>query len=203
MTIKFEDITHLFSVDFDALRRHVQHLEATLPKAGGAMFNGWTVMSRGGSYKEAWVDGSQFFKKGPTGKLIFDIVAAHRAGFYPNREHTRYTDASCSELIKLVERAKELGLSPCRARLIQLVPGATSSWHTDGTPDKQVLRLHAVIQTNKDATFTTEGGAQHLEQDKLFLINVNFYHSVQNNGSTPRTHLVIDVTDTRKISRVH
>ncbi len=201
--IQFEDVTDLFTVNFEELRSHLRYLEDNLPKAGGTMFNGWTVTSKGGSYKEAWVDGSAFFKRLPTGKVVFDPAAAKAAGFHPKEQHVNPTDASSPELMSIISQAKKLGLAPCRARLIQLVPGASSSWHTDGTPENLILRLHVVIQTNPGATFASASGLRHLEQDRIFLINVNDYHSVQNSGPTNRTHLVVDVTDTKKISKVH
>jgi hypothetical protein len=201
--IKFEDVTHLFNPDFDALRDHVRLLEATVPKAGGTMFNGWTVMGKNGKHTDAWVDGSAFVKKLADGRMWFDYPSALKANYWPNAAHDKFTNASSPELEQLLDKAKNLGLKPCRARLIQLVPGAASSWHSDGLPETLVLRLHVVIESNPLAVFKTAEGATHLPANRVYLINVNDYHSVENHGDSVRTHLVTDVTDSNSISKVH
>lgn len=201
--IKFEDITSLFNPDFDALRAHIRVLEQTLPKAGSEHFNGWTVMGKDGKHTDGWIDGSKFLKKLPNEKFYWDFQAAHAAGYHPSKDHLLYTNAANPELIRLIEQAKLLGLTPCRARLIQLVPGAVSNWHTDGTPEKLALRLHVVIETNEKASFVSDEGPTHLPADRVYLINVNYYHRVENLGDSSRTHLVVDVTDTHQISKAH
>jgi len=201
--IQFENITELFAPDFDALRAHVRQLEATLPKAGGEMFNGWSVMSRSGSYRDGWVDGSVFMKTLSNGKVYFDSLGAARAGYHRSSEHLTFTEAASDELRRLIGQATELGFQPCRARLIQLVPGAASNWHTDGSPAKTILRLHIVIETNEQAHFHSEEKATHLPANNVFLINVNYRHMVDNLGDTARTHLVVDVKDTKGVSKVH
>lgn len=201
--IQFENVTEVFAPDFNALTNHLRKLEVEVPKAGGAMFNGWTVMGRNGKHTDGWVDGSAFMKKTIHGKVYFDAPAAAAAGFYPNAAHNRFTNASCPELERILLTAKSLGLKPCRARLIQLAPGATSNWHTDGTPEKLILRLHVVIESNPEAVFRTDQGSTNLKAGNVFLINVNYYHAVENHGDTSRTHLVVDVTDTKGISKVH
>jgi hypothetical protein len=142
-------------------------------------------------------------KKLADGKFFWDKHGAAMAGYHPSKDHLTYTNAASPELIRILDKAKELGLTPCRARLIQLVPGAVSDWHTDGTPDKLVLRLHVVIETDPKASFVSDEGPTHLPANHVYLINVNYYHRVENLGESSRTHLVVDVTDTQSVSRVH
>lgn len=199
--IQFEDLTHLFNVDWAALREHVKTNLNHLPKSGGSMFSGWSVQGKNGSMTDGWVDGSAFWKKS-NGKLYFDLQAAQAAGFFMNKEHVQLTDASSPALASCVERMTELGFQPCRSRLIQLQPGASSTWHTDGSA--LMLRMHFVIETNDQCWFK-HGEEQrfHFKENCVYLINVNDYHQVGNDGSTDRTHLVTDVTDTFKVSKVH
>lgn len=202
--IQFEDVTHLFKIDWLRFQDHVRKLEAKLPKAGGDLFNGWSVQSASGKYTDGWIDGSRFFKTNEAGEVTgYDTAAAKAAGYFASRFHTKITNAAGLDAIQAIMTASKLGLSPVRARLIQLTPGSKSAWHTDGTADKLILRLHLVVETNPGCWFIHSNGRQHLEGQHAYLLNVNDFHQVVNEGTTNRTHLVVDVTDTKRISKVH
>lgn len=196
--IKFDNLTHLFDVDWDALQNHVRGL-ASLRKAGGA-FGGWSVQSFSGSYLDGWVDGSAFMSR-KNGVTNFNHEAAFAAGYRPNDAQVVETDASCPALSSVIAQMNTLGFEPRRARLIQLEPGRKSSLHTDGAP--QILRMHFVIETNDDAWFRTPSSVEHLPARNVFLINVDDYHQVGNDGQTNRTHLVVAVKDTQGVSKIH
>ncbi len=96
-----------------------------------------------------------------------------------------------------------LGLFPVRARLTQMSPGDMTEWHIDSLPETQATRLHFVIETNPGVVMLTAEGERHLEQDHVYIFNVNDYHQVKNLGDVPRTHLFMDVYDSRGITKHH
>jgi hypothetical protein len=201
--IQFEDVTHLFDVDWDKIKAHVRYLEQNVPIAGDALFGGWSILSKTGLHTEGWFHGAAYYRRRPDGTIYFDAEAARSKGFIPNNEQTEFTNASCPELEHLINQVRNLGFVAYRARIIQIQPGNTSSRHTDGMPDKLVLRLHVIIETNPGAHFITDTEHRHLEEHKIFLINVNEYHRVRNMGDTVRTHLIIEVEDKLGVSKVH
>lgn len=200
--IQFEDITELFTVNWTELRQHLRVLEATMPRAGGKYFGGWSILSSDGTHLDGWTDWSIFYEKiGDT--LKFNEEEARKHGYTPPTEAVKFTNAASPEIVSLIEQIRELGLSPHRARITQLSPSITGTRHTDGTKNRLALRLHAVIDTNQDAAFITDDEVKHLEQDKVYLINVNEFHTIRNLGSNIRTHLIMDVFDTKQISKLH
>ncbi len=201
--IYFEDMTHLFSIDWVKIEEHVQELSNTLPRQGGEYFSGWSVQGKNGSFKDGWIDGSAFIKYSSDGTRSFDYATAKKAGLHPSKEHVKITDASCPALNDYVQQMVDLGFQPARSRLIDLRPGDRSNWHTDSSANVLTLRMHAVIRTNPQAMFVTEAGEQQLQAHHVYLINVNDYHQVQNDGDSSRTHLVTDVVDSRFLSKVH
>lgn len=193
--MRFINITHLFpDIDYDKLKDQVSHLEHHVPKAGssaGAALSGWAIMGINGKHSDGWAVLGAFKHRGGT----YDPDNAEKIGFFLPHKHKKYTNAASDEYIKLLEAARKLNFNPCRARLIQLMPGRRSSYHTDGPPEILFVRMHVVIKTNPDAVFITEEGETHLPENNIFLVNVNAEHAVANRGLTPRTHLVVDVDD--------
>jgi hypothetical protein len=194
LNMRFINITHLFpNIDYDKLKDQVSHLEHHVPKAGpgqNAALSGWAVMGINGKHSDGWAVPRNFMHRG-----TYDPDIAEKIGFFPAHKHKKYTNAASDQFIELLEAAKKLNFNPCRARLIQLMPGRRSSYHTDGPPEILFARMHVVIRTNPDAVFITEEGETHLPENNIFLINVNTKHAVANLGSTARTHLVVDVDD--------
>ena len=192
--MKFINITHLFNdINFDKLRDQVSHLEHHVPKAGpspSAALSGWAIMGINGKHTDGWAVARNYMDRDEYDPNIAELI-----GHYPPHLHNKYTNAASDQFIELLEAAHKLGFRPCRARLIQLMPGRKSSYHSDGLPDVLFVRMHVVIRTNPDAMFITEEGETHLPEDNIFLVNVNTKHAVVNRGHTARTHLVVDVTD--------
>jgi hypothetical protein len=201
--IKFENLTSLFSVNWEAIKNYIDTELVKYPKAGMGDFTGWSVQSKTGKYTDGWVNGTHYMSFGANGELIFDKEAATAAGFYPSKFHTEFTDIANDDLKSCIDQLRKLGLSPCRARLTQLVPGAESDWHTDGKPSDKIIRLHFVFETNPDCFFMHEAGKFHMEEKNVYLVNINYHHKVVNLGNTNRTHMIVDVTDTSGISKVH
>ena len=66
--------------------------------------------------------------------------------------------------------------------------------HKDVGPITQKThRIHVPILTNEDCIFTIENESRNLKSSEIWLIdNTGRYHSVINNGTSDRVHLIID-----------
>ena len=71
---------------------------------------------------------------------------------------------------------------------------AVINTHTDDkcVYEDGVFRLHLPIQTNDDVHFIVNETRLIMEHGSLWYANFNLPHSVANNGSSDRIHLVID-----------
>lgn len=79
-------------------------------------------------------------------------------------------------------------------RLLNLSVGAQIKPHSDhclGYEDG-FFRLHIPIITNPDVIFILDDKRLIMNEGECWYINANFTHSVANNGSEDRIHLVID-----------
>lgn len=80
------------------------------------------------------------------------------------------------------------------ARILRLETGAKIKPHKDhelGYEDGS-FRIHIPITTNKDVCFTLDNSQLKMLPGECWYTNVNYTHSVSNNGTTDRVHLVID-----------
>jgi hypothetical protein len=201
--IKFENLTSLFSVNWEAITEYINTELIKYPKAGSGDFKGWSVQSNTGQYTDGWVNGSSYMLIGTNGEIKFNEKAATAAGYYPSKFHTEFTNIANDDLKSCINQLDDLGLVPCRARLTQLPPGGESNWHTDGGPTDKIIRMHFVFDTNPDCFFIHKFGKFHMEKNNVYLININYHHMIVNLGNTPRTHMIVDVVDTKGISKVH
>ena len=79
-------------------------------------------------------------------------------------------------------------------RLLRLEAGARIKPHHDynlGYEDNY-FRLHIPITTNNDVNFLLDGNRVKMLPGECWYTNVNYTHSVSNNGNSDRVHLVID-----------
>lgn len=79
-------------------------------------------------------------------------------------------------------------------RLLKLKSGALIKPHRDHelSFEKGEARLHFPVFTNDDVEFYIENELLRMREGECWYINANLQHSVANNGSTDRIHLVID-----------
>ena len=111
----------------------------------------------------------------------------------PNSDFYRDTDllASCAyfqEVIRQLECPKD------SIRLMQLFSNSEIKAHQDdllGYTDG-FFRLHIPIVTNPKVLFYFEEEAVHLPVGTCWFGNFNVTHRVENFGTTPRIHLVMD-----------
>lgn len=98
---------------------------------------------------------------------------------------------NCDYLKKVIATFKCPLLS---VRLLKLSPGAFIKPHRDfelGYEDGN-FRLHIPILTHSQVTFTLDGHQLEMLAGECWYTNVNFVHSVSNEGLTDRIHLVLD-----------
>lgn len=98
---------------------------------------------------------------------------------------------SCGYFKEVIESFKCKVLS---ARILRLGAGAEIKSHTDynlGYEDNN-FRIHIPIRTNNKVMFFLDGKLLKMLPGECWYTNVNFVHSVKNNGTTDRAHLVID-----------
>ena len=93
---------------------------------------------------------------------------------------------------------------PCnfeRIRLMKLTAGKSLRKHNDNIdPDienKKIVRIHIPIRTNQDVVFTMyenddDGEKLNLKTGYFYYLDVTKPHSVSNNSSIDRYHLVVD-----------
>ena len=95
---------------------------------------------------------------------------------------------------------------PCkfeRIRLMKLAAGKSLRKHNDNIDqdieNKQLIRLHVPIRTNKDVVFTIYdsdeddvGQELNLKTGRYYYLDVTKPHSVSNNSNIDRYHLVVD-----------
>lgn len=85
-----------------------------------------------------------------------------------------------------------------RVRVLKLLAGKKIGEHRDVGLEVANLafkrvRLHIPIQTNPDAIFYVGGERIHMREGGLYYANFSKKHSVRNDGTTDRIHLVLDV----------
>lgn len=82
------------------------------------------------------------------------------------------------------------------ARLMRLDPAARILEHTDDMDDGRTkeLRIHVPVDTNALVEFWVDGKLVPMQEGEVWYADFNLPHSVNNFGSTARTHLVLDCT---------
>ena len=83
-----------------------------------------------------------------------------------------------------------------RVMLAKLAPGGMISPHVDGIPPKVGgHKIHLVLNTNEDCYFYLVPDRHHLKVNNAYEINNARMHSVLNNGSSDRIHLIFEYLD--------
>lgn len=80
-------------------------------------------------------------------------------------------------------------------RLLRLAPGSVIKEHCDiGTSYADgVLRIHVPVTTNPQVTFIVGGESLRMQPGECWYADFTLPHSVRNDGTSSRVHLVIDV----------
>lgn len=83
-----------------------------------------------------------------------------------------------------------------KAMLARLAPGTQIDRHTDGQGSNlQTHKIHVPLQTNHRAFMSIGDRSFHLETGQAYEVNNIAPHSVRNDGSVDRIHLIFEVYD--------
>ncbi len=193
-----------FQFDVEKLQNHVrQHVLQFKPHMVGQFFGGWSVLSSNGSYLDGWGSGEKAFQPDfMPGATMEEKCAA--VGLRPISEYSKPTEVCHGYLAEVIEEIARAGFQPIRARLSLLMPHGRSTLHRDGPDGEYAVRLHIPIITNEKCTFHCDEGVAHLPANgRAHLIRVNRMHQVFNESDQHRIHLLMQVKDTRGISKFH
>jgi len=121
------------------------------------------------------------------GKVDFSIAVAN--------QKDQYKDTVVMEKCLYFKKVVASFLCEKEAvRIMNLPPGKKINTQTDyncGYEDG-IFRIHVPIQTNEEVFFILNDVRLIMNEGEVWYANVNLPHSVTNNGTTNRVHLVID-----------
>lgn len=108
----------------------------------------------------------------------------------------KYADVLLPTLIKAVQPiGYKKGFFP-RVMLAKMASGAKIAKHIDGKTKGWIPhKIHIPIVTNLDAIFYVKDKGYHFEKGVAYEVNNGAMHSVENNGSTARIHLIFEYLD--------
>jgi len=121
--------------------------------------------------------------------------AGGQAGHIIPLDGARYSDtphlARCPYLRDVISRFE---CDTSAVRLMALEPGAVIHAHRDaGTSLMEGLtRIHIPIQTSPQVLFSIDGESVHFTAGHAWYMDASCLHAVENRGTAPRIHLVID-----------
>lgn len=193
--------THL-TFDVLRLRAELDRLRARLPPIMRGSFGGWSMTSSSGRYQDGW-ERSAFFAL-VDGVWQLDRARVRAAVKGSVADHAVPTDACTGYFADVLWTIAAAGLNPRRARLTVLTANGASHRHQDYPDNLYAVRLHIPIITNATCHFVCEEGSAHLPADgSAYLLRVNRVHQIFNRGREDRFHLMMDVWDTRGVSKLH
>jgi quercetin dioxygenase-like cupin family protein len=110
-------------------------------------------------------------------------------------KHNEYQDNIYMEHFASVKKLLSgFGCPVMSVRFLNLQAGAIIKEHRDNELafEKGEARLHFPVITNPEVEFYCENERIFLQEGECWYLNANLPHSVSNNSSTDRIHLVID-----------
>ena len=144
----------------------------------------WVPHFNTGCYEGDWSGAALRSVGGTAGRLYPDPT-----------ESTSYADTPL--LQRCPNTAALLATFRCpllAVRFLRLGPESRIKPHTDldlGFEDGEV-RLHVPVSTNDDVEFLLDGHPVDMAEGEAWYLDLNLRHSVENRGSRPRVHLVVD-----------
>ena len=109
-----------------------------------------------------------------------------------------------SEILNSI--ASRFGTKLGLVRILKLCVGGKITPHVDTDLfnfDKgKIYRFHLVVATNPDVNFMIKGHCYNFEQGSLYFTDVSHMHSVENNGTTDRYHIVMDFEATAMLKEI-
>lgn len=193
-----------FAIDIGRLQSHVrEHVLPLPPYMVGKFFGGWSVFSSDGTYLDGWASGERVYD--PNFMPGATFVEKQRAtGVKPSMEYIVPTEICHGYLLEIMQALAAAGLRPRRARLSLLKAGGQSTRHRDAPHGEYAVRLHIPVITTPECVFQNDQGEIHMAAgSSAYLIDVSQMHQVFNRGSADRVHLIMQVTDSRHLSRYY
>jgi hypothetical protein len=82
---------------------------------------------------------------------------------------------------------------PVRINLVRLLPNGSIPVHNDKNHSlSHSHRIHIPIITNENVIFTVDNKEIHMKEGEVYEINNRLLHTVRNEGTEIRTHMIID-----------
>jgi hypothetical protein len=136
----------------------------------------------------------------PTQELIWK--AYKHFNIYHGLEHDKPTEAYVGEIKKVLDDLRELGLTPCRARVACLGARSKSLIHRDANSSEYMTRIHIPLWTNKECVHISQGKNLHMPADGgVWILWTNIWHQIRNDSDEDRYHIIMDAYDTKKITK--
>jgi hypothetical protein len=137
---------------------------------------------------------TQYYEGDWSGIALRSALDAHLA-LYPDPTAEKYVDTA--ELARCPGVSEVLRQFKCdteSVRFLRLGSGATIREHRDYklSLEDGVARVHIPVRTSPDVEFYLDGERVTMNEGEAWYLNFNLKHSVRNNGTSERVHLVID-----------
>lgn len=197
-----------YSVDIKSIQKDLEEIKK-IPitwqgkEYGYTNFGGWSVLSRTSTCDDGWEVGIEQCEN----KSYKYQLAKHLKISHPF-EHINETPACIGEIKKIINTLNSDGFYPRRARITLLKANTCSivhidnAWPDDNLNQNYMCRVHVPIITNKKCIHWTESGEFHMPADgSVYMLPVNNLHQIRNDSNEDRYHLIIDVYDTKGISK--
>lgn len=126
---------------------------------------------------------------------------------FPKRHRLEHWNTLCSIVSPLIEFMKSCLIEECEpigAEINVLPPGVNILSHVDRHPLlNETYRVHIVLCTNEQAHMLGDKEPTHWPQCSCFIFDNTIRHSVENNGTSPRAHLVVDFLPVRYLEYIN
>ncbi len=192
-----------FHVDVEELRNTYNYMRSVfkMDYAYDDYFGGWSIQSWNGKFTDGWERKPvTYLDKNGEEKVDFEkSMAVDTRSVDQCNVRTELCFGQTDEILNKLEG---LGLHPRRARYSRLSPQSILPYHRDCDESMYQVRLHIPIITNPDCVFISEEGEAHMPADGSgYLVKVNELHSSANRSDDYRTHIIINVWDTRGVTK--
>lgn len=126
---------------------------------------------------------------------------------FPKRHRLEHWTPLCNIVSPLIEFMKSQLTEECEpigAEINVLPPKVNILRHYDVHPlTNETYRVHIVLCTNKESLMISDTESKHWPQGSCFIFDNSKYHSVENNGTSPRAHLVVDFLPVRYLEYIN
>ena len=191
--------------DIEKLRSHLEHeVFCRTPVKIGKNWGGWSVLSSNGKYTDGWE--YPHFRDILENFEVIGIVDCFKSLFfdYGVECYKLPTEVCNGYLMTVMEEIEKMGFRPRKAKLAILRANGQIPFHQDRYNNDYAVRLHIPITTNVNSFFICEEGRAHMPADgSAYLVRINRPHKVINFGDSDRIHLLMDVWDTKGVSKYH